>query len=323
MDDLIVIVGVGRSGTSLLQSMLASHSTINGIPETSFFRRYICSLKNSIRTNYSRREILSVLGADSRMKRLDVDLEKICPEQSQLSRSASHSFLKIYESILSLNRKSNDGELICDKDPKLIEFLPVVKAIPGSKIVLMIRDPRDILLSKKKAEWSSKRPPLLNILTGFIQMKLACGNKSFDKDSTIHVVVYEKLIHDPVVSLSSLCNFLDLEFEPSMLNFGVHAKHLVAADEYSWKKETLGPLLTENANKWESHLSHSEVAVIEKLSGDAFRIGGYKSSDAYSNLSFGLKFCVTIFCWTVKAVSPLITLFFRLRSLWISRNLRP
>ena len=180
MNHLVVIVGVGRSGTSLLQSMLASHSEISGIPETSFFRRYVCSLKNSIRTNFSRSDILSMLSSDNRIKRVDLDLENICPDQSQLKQSASHSFLKIYESILGLNKKSKDRELICDKDPKLIEFVPVVKEIPGSKILIMVRDPRDVLLSKKKAEWSRKRLPLLNILTGFIQMRLACGKTNFD-----------------------------------------------------------------------------------------------------------------------------------------------
>ena len=37
----IFIVGVGRSGTSLLQTMLASHSLIAFPPETGFVRRYV------------------------------------------------------------------------------------------------------------------------------------------------------------------------------------------------------------------------------------------------------------------------------------------
>ena len=37
----LLIVGVGRSGTSLLQSMLAAHSGIVMMPETSFIRRYL------------------------------------------------------------------------------------------------------------------------------------------------------------------------------------------------------------------------------------------------------------------------------------------
>ena len=37
----IFIVGVGRSGTSLLQSMFASHPEVKFIPETAFIRRYV------------------------------------------------------------------------------------------------------------------------------------------------------------------------------------------------------------------------------------------------------------------------------------------
>ena len=37
----IFIVGVGRSGTSLLQSMLNTHSKMSFIPETHFLRKYV------------------------------------------------------------------------------------------------------------------------------------------------------------------------------------------------------------------------------------------------------------------------------------------
>ena len=41
--DPIFIIGVGRSGTSLLQSMLNSHSKIAFTPETHFIRSYMSS----------------------------------------------------------------------------------------------------------------------------------------------------------------------------------------------------------------------------------------------------------------------------------------
>ena len=41
MRDIIFIIGVGRSGTTLLQSMLHSHSEIHFSPETHFVKRFL------------------------------------------------------------------------------------------------------------------------------------------------------------------------------------------------------------------------------------------------------------------------------------------
>ena len=46
----LFIVGVGRSGTSLLQSMMAAHSKIVMMPETSFVRRYLVTSLLSIKS---------------------------------------------------------------------------------------------------------------------------------------------------------------------------------------------------------------------------------------------------------------------------------
>ena len=41
------------------------------------------------------------------------------------------------------------------------------------------------------------------------------------------------------------------------------AKKLVSKSELSWKKETLGPLLRNNLNKWEKELSKKEIVLIQ------------------------------------------------------------
>ena len=321
LNDLVVIVGVGRSGTSLLQSMLGSHSAIYSIPETSFFRRNVCSFKNTLRREYSEAEMASVLNSDTRLPRLNVNIEDIFPEKNQLKESRSISYLEVYQNILSYKRKVNGARLVCDKDPKLIEFLPVLKVIEGCKVVLIIRDPRDILLSKKNAEWSKNRPVLLTILIGFIQMKLASSYIALEKDSSPHIVIYEHLLKDTGSVLNALTNFLDLDYEPGMLEFGAHSKDLVSADEYSWKKETLGPLLRENVNKWDGELAVWEIAVIEKLRGDSFKLGGYKSSNAYLKLNIISRLMVVSFCASVKCLSPILIRFHKLRSYWLLKNL--
>ena len=60
-----------------------------------------------------------------------------------------------------------------------------------------------------------------------------------------------------------------------MLNFGEAAKMLVADNEMSWKKETLGPLLNWNEGKWKRSLESKEIRLTEACCGEAMQLGNY------------------------------------------------
>ncbi len=320
MKNLIVILGVGRSGTSLLQSMIGAHPSVVSIPETSFIRRYICSIKNSFKKDISKNEVFNFLESDKRLKRLDQKLDKVFSNLTPPKKNVTSTFLDIYRELLKSNL-SSDHKMICDKDPKLIEFIPVVTKIPCKKIILLIRDPRDVLLSKKKAKWSRGRPSVMHIITGLIQFELFIASQNLENKDLIYTILYEDLLDNPSKSLTELCNFLEIEFDKTMLNFGHYSEHLVSDDEYSWKKETLGPLLTNNTNKWEGNLKNWEVAIIERLSGNIFTKGKYKKSNIFSDLDIFTKSGVSIFCFFIYIFKPCIIILFKLRNKWISKKI--
>jgi hypothetical protein len=66
-----------------------------------------------------------------------------------------------------------------------------------------------------------------------------------------------------------------IPFDPAMLAFGDAARTLVADEELSWKRETLGPLLTTNAGKWTRELSPWRADVTAAVCDEALRDFGY------------------------------------------------
>jgi hypothetical protein len=161
----IFIVGVGRSGTSLLQSMLDSHPEIKFLPENFFLRNHLFS-----KPQYSSVEdFKNSLLRDKRFKRLETT-EKIITE-SYTENKPLLSNLNLYKNIC--NQYFNDiVKYYGDKDPRLIENIPnLVKSFNDSKIIHIFRDPRDVLLSKKKAEWSKKNSIWRNLLASKYQLK--------------------------------------------------------------------------------------------------------------------------------------------------------
>jgi hypothetical protein len=80
---------------------------------------------------------------------------------------------------------------------------------------------------------------------------------------------------------------------------------LVADDEMSWKKETLGPILTSNIGKWKSGLSLRETAIIEKSCSEILTDVNASRSGTFSRLSFLDKLVVHFFNIVFKICSPL------------------
>lgn len=267
----IFIVGVGRSGTTLLHSMLGSHPNVVALPETAFIRNYVARgrLRRSLRK----------LGARETIELVDKDqiLQKYSEAQLDLLKNTIEEGGAVDQKFLHrLIRSSSKWGVTCEKDPRLIEYLPVIKKLfPDAQIVHVYRDPRDVLLSKKRAAWSRGRPTLFHLFSGRVQLKLSEQDGATVFGEKYTEVRYEDLLSDPIKVLHKLCDDLGLSFSSDMLSFSGTAQNLISERELDWKSETLGPLLTHNTGKWKDNLTDFEI----KLAGLVFKrhivAGGY------------------------------------------------
>lgn len=254
--------------------MLASHSNISFLPETGFIRRYL--VPGKLQSTFEADGIAGVkteLAEDTRIARLELDPETLCNHQVDSSNSLD---VTVYEEILT-KTSNNECKIVGDKDPKLVETLDVVLSLwPNSKIIHIFRDPRDVYLSKKKAAWSKNNSRYYNILASAAQFRIG---RLFEQDygaETIRPLCYETLLSQPESTLTELCEWLGIQFEPGMLEFGQAAAQLVSKDEMQWKSETLGPLLKKNSNKWQQELTANETRLVESACREAMSVGGYE-----------------------------------------------
>ena len=72
----LFIVGVGRSGTTLLQSMLNAHPEICFTPETHFVKRYLVPHLSGNKC-FSKANLIQSLAEDKYFSRLDVPLNDV------------------------------------------------------------------------------------------------------------------------------------------------------------------------------------------------------------------------------------------------------
>jgi hypothetical protein len=269
----IVICGVGRSGTSLLQSMLNAHPDLCFPPETHFFRRYIAAPSTRRRLELLGSQALqAALDIDEDFGRVDIAADDLLKPESGRGLDLS----RVFRRMLRLTAQRAGKSRVGDKDPRSLDHLAAWKReFPNARVVHVIRDPRDVLLSRTKAAWSAGRPWWAHVMICKEQLRRgrALGRSVFGE--AYLEVRYEHLIADADAVLRRICEHVDLPFDSCMLEFGDSAKQLVDVREMEWKKETLGPLLTNNMEKWRTGLTAFQVRMTERVARECFRELGY------------------------------------------------
>lgn len=300
----LFIVGVGRSGTSLLQSMISAHSQVIMMPETSFLRRYLVQprYKKTMPSHIGNKELLS----DKYLQRwLDDGVvgDKLFTKDKKIPVGV------FYENVVNYYASkfnSEAVEYVAEKDPKMVEVLPLLGKVVDEYLVLhIIRDPRDVVLSKNKAAWSMRQSLVKKIIANVSQILIARKFKN-KNPHCIYELRYEDLLESPSQVLRGVCDFLQLPYEAGMLEFQNEAARLIAKDELSWKKETLGPLLTSNVNKWQVEMSDMECALIEKCCNQVMFSGNYLKSE--SRLMLWQKIKILLAYFVIMPISFLYAL---------------
>lgn len=278
----VVICGVGRSGTSLLQSMLNAHPALCFPPETHFFRRYVADERT--RRRFERlgpAALQAALEADAEFARCKLDPRALLQPETGRGLNTARVFVRLLRSVAQRADKSRIG----DKDPRSLDHLDSWKReFPAARVVHVIRDPRDVLLSRTKAAWSADRPWWAHIMICKEQLRRGriVGQRAFGE--AYLEVRYERLIADPDSALRRICEHIHLPFDRRMLEFGESAKELVADRELDWKRETLGPLLSNNTEKWRAGLTPFQVRLTERVARESFRDLGYEADDEAGDL---------------------------------------
>ncbi len=250
--------------------MLNSHAEIATPPEFHFVSQYIVK-----HPNLSIKKMVQMLSNDSRFARLGLTIDEVT--KPFINQKVHFSTSRLYQFILKTYAAKRGINIIGDKAPINVEYLPVIHRIyPEAIVIHIIRDPRDVYLSRTKAKWSSSRSDTLQFLAYRTQYDLghSLGPKLFGNNYL--EVHYENLITQPITELKRICDLLGVCFDGRMLNFSSSAKELVGTEEMSWKRETFGPLLAKNMNKWKKELSPLQIVCIEAACSPVFKSGFYK-----------------------------------------------
>ncbi len=278
----IFIVGVPRSGTTLLASMLAAHKRLDCGPETHFFCNltrkqekllsnkkywpnsaieYLTSLKNYI---------WSLKNANKNI----FEVFKIPINEIEKFLISNNPGVKTtLESLTFLHTIKNKKERWIEKTPNHLVHIPKIKKYyPHSPIIRIFRDFRDSAISLTKVPWGN-RSLLSNIY--FIN-NLFYKSESFLKDfSEIFLISYEKLVYNPEDNLFKLCSILNEEFDINMLTWNKMANKLYGNNEW-WKKSVSSSLDKSRCFVWKNSLDEETKFLLSFAAYSALKAYNYE-----------------------------------------------
>jgi len=306
---ILLVCGLGRSGTSLLQSMLNAHERIHFMPEVRFLRTYAVSWRRRRRWRRAgNKGLIDELNNDQTFLRIK---NKEAVLSCLRIRCAVHdSIWRVYQQLATCITNEN-AEVFGEKDPKIMEDIGLIKAaLPEARIICMIRDPRAILASRIKAAWASGMPWWLQLMWIREQERNVRKFRGHDSEGSPLFVRYEDLVENPQKELAAISGAVGLKYSPSMLDFQESAKSLIDRSELQWKANTLRPLQLGNTMRWSRSLRPSQVTMTELVCASWMRCWNYENQ---STMRGTRLVCLAVLARVLIMISPIL---YQSRKLW-------
>jgi tetratricopeptide (TPR) repeat protein len=249
----VFLVGFPRSGTTLLEQILAGHPDIEVMSERS-----------------------CLIDAQERFTLPPDGLDRL----SKLSGPELTPFRDAYWSCVAAEGSRTRRGVFVDKMPFYCVFLCLVaKLFPGAKIIFALRDPRDVVLSCFRrrfvmTEQMYELTTLESAASHFDAVMGLCERYRERLGLSFCDVRHENLVADIEKETRRLCAFLGIPWNAAMTRFDETARHRLANTPSGpqlarglssksmgqWRRyrEHLAPVLPKLA-PWVAHLGYPEI----------------------------------------------------------------
>jgi len=265
---LFFIVGCGRSGTTLLKSMLDAHPGIYLPPETFFF--------STIRQRFPGGEKASIesklLYVAQRWWIRDAGIQEQ-DLQRELSAFANPGWKELFLATMAALIADAQKQVVAvgEKTPAHISSaLELLDEYPDCRIIQIVRDPRGVLSSYRGVKVGT------NQAAGVIREWRRAWEKHQQLEGHPRYLQlrYEDLIRDAESELRKVCAILAVPFDPAMLAFHARTDTGFAAEQ-AHHSSTLKPLFHSSLEAWKAKLSARQIALVETHLAEGMAAFGY------------------------------------------------
>lgn len=289
-----MIVGVPRSGTTLLRFMLDAHPALAIPPETGFLAsasKFLNArwLPDRVTCEALFRVVTRLPLKSGPWRDFGISEDEFWEALRQIEPfDVAEGFRAFYR----LYARKHDKPRYGDKTPLHCRHLRAIEQIlPEAHFIHVIRDGRDVALSLRPLWFAPGRDmkTLAQYWSNLVRDTREAGHRA----NSYHEVRYEELIGDPASVLERVCHFLKLDFDSAMLRYWDRASARLKEHQTRFRIDgsvamthdqrllqqrlTMQPPQAERASCWRREMTPEEHSEFADWGGKMLDELGYES----------------------------------------------
>ena len=315
------ILSTGRTGSTLLSSMLNMHPNVISTSEEPF--AYNLYPKYHSITNWDDNTILEFcndffLFSEGKLEPQfgnKEDLAKIL-KSHQLHLNGNRAIKLAFFAFFPNKNKENITTIV-DKELVFHHVMEKVASYyPSSKFIILYRDPRDnVLIKLKRAKKQNKKTSLLILSkTWNDQYKTILKKISALSSNRYLHVRYEDLVQNPKIELTKICDFLNIGYSDLMMTYDEKFKSDLTEKKIQISESAKSHLSiihegliqkvnTDKIGIWKKELNPEESNFIWSICGETAEKIGYNSDESKKLSYFKLSLLKDLIFFNVKKIN--------------------
>ncbi len=230
--DPIFIVGMPRSGSTLVEQILASHNQVAGAGELPFFPQLVTHARKALE-------------------------EGVMQDMAEAARWVRTEYLR------RVSSRVDTGSIFTDKLPDNFAYLGLIHALfPKARMIHVRRDPMDVILSCFQCNFTLGQPyayDLEELADYYLEYRAMMRHWQTGLPAgRIHELDYERLVERPRETITELLEYCGLPWEEACVNFHQTARTVETASANQVRR----PLYRTSVRRWR-HYSE-QLRVIRK-----------------------------------------------------------
>ena len=215
-------------------------------------------------------EFLDALAGHRQFANWELSIEEVAAEVGNDTLTYRDAVAAPYRAYAKKHGKERWG----DKTPRYIEHIPfLAELFPEGRFVHVIRDGRDVALSYADVPFGPKTVARAAALWA---ERVRSGMRAGRRLGTerYRELRYERFVEQPEAELAELCEFLDVEFDPTMLEPDRARRFLL--ERAAVYNPHVSERPTPGMRDWEKDLPAPQIEVFEAIAGDVLSELGYE-----------------------------------------------
>lgn len=265
----LLVLGVRRSGTTLLRVMLDRHPQ-HAVPDESYF------VPQLARRHPGRPDIAAFtddLRRTRRLQELGIDVDEVA-RRLRPGMTTGEAIGAVFATYAAAEGKERWG----DKTPLYMQHLPLLERLfPDALYVHLMRDGRDAALSFLAVPrgimtegWGYPRTAAGFACQWRSEVLAARALGARVGPARYLEVRYEELVAAPEATLRTVCAFAGLEFDPGMTGY---VGNVDVSRQPHQTRLLQAP--TVGVRDWRSELPAEDIRAFEAIAGDVLAAAGY------------------------------------------------